>query len=452
MNRLHTLASLVLSLSLGTSTAFAAVSADEAQQLKTTLTPFGSERAGNKDGSIPAWTGGLTSAPGYVKGSRRPDPFAHEKPLYSVTQKNLAEHEAKLSEGLKAMLKRYPDEFRIDVYPTHRTSAAPQWVYDNTLRNATKAKLVKGSAGDYPEGAYGGIPFPIPKSGLEAMWNHELRWRAPSWQQSNKGFLITPEGRHILSSEATVTVQNPYYFQGGEAKYTGEYWLASGNTSAPAIRAGEGLVLRYNVDANKTQGWLYLAGQRRVRKLPNNCCDTPAPFTAGITTFDEISVWGGRMDRFDWKIVGKQEMLIPYNSNRTALVPSAEEVLGKRFIKPEHVRWELHRVWVVEANLKPGQRHVSPRSRYYLDEDSWTVVLSDRWDAQNNLARMGYALLFAAPDLPGVWGGTWGVVDLTAGSAYVQDLYNDQPKQITLQDLVPDSVFTPDYFVGGSLR
>ena len=82
-------------------------------------------------------------------------------------------HVDKLSDGQQAMLKKYPS-YKIDVYPTRRTAAAPQWVYDNTFKNATRAKTT--SNGDSLEGAHGGIPFPIAKTGKEAMWNHLLRW------------------------------------------------------------------------------------------------------------------------------------------------------------------------------------------------------------------------------------------------------------------------------------
>src|SRR5579871_5461424 len=123
----------------GQGEAFAAVTAEEAAMLRTSLTPFGAERAANKEGSIPAWEGGYTKVPeGYKSGQPRPDPFAGEKPLFSIDGKNVEQHAGKLAEGVTLMLKKYPS-FRADVYPTHRTAAAPQWVYDNTLRNATRA-------------------------------------------------------------------------------------------------------------------------------------------------------------------------------------------------------------------------------------------------------------------------------------------------------------------------
>ena len=152
-----------------------AATAEDAAKLSKSLTPFGAERAGNADGSIPAWDGGYTKVdPSFKEGGKRTDPFAADKPLFSITSKNLAQYAGKLSDGTKEMFKRFPDTYRIDVYPTRRTAAAPQWVYENTLKNATRAKLVDSSAGPVPEGAFGGIPFPIPQNGAEAMWNLSL--------------------------------------------------------------------------------------------------------------------------------------------------------------------------------------------------------------------------------------------------------------------------------------
>jgi len=178
--------------------ASAGVSADEAARLKTELTPLGAEKAGNKDGSIPAWTGGYTTPiPGDKPGGRRGDPFKDEKPLYSITSKNAEQYADKLTEGTKALLKKYPDTFRVDVYRTHRTAAAPQWVYDNTFKNATRAKV----NGDVIEGAYGGIPFPIPKAGVEVMWNHLLRWRGTSWQFQTNMYQLTTDGKAVLTTD-----------------------------------------------------------------------------------------------------------------------------------------------------------------------------------------------------------------------------------------------------------
>jgi hypothetical protein len=108
----------------------AAVTAEEAKALGTTLTPIGAEKGANKDGTIPAYTGGLTTPPaGFKSGDGiRPNPFANEKPRLQIDAKNMAQHADKLTEGTKAMLQKYPT-FRVDVYPTHRT-VGEQWPLD----------------------------------------------------------------------------------------------------------------------------------------------------------------------------------------------------------------------------------------------------------------------------------------------------------------------------------
>lgn len=450
MNRF--LISLLSLMLMSAQQTVAAVSADEAAKLKDELTPFGAERAGNADGTIPAWTGGLTTPiAGDKPGGRRSDPFRDEKPLFSINAGNVAEYADKLTDGTKAMLAKYPDSYRLDVYPTHRTAAAPQWVYDNTLANATRSRM----NGDVVEDAFGGIPFPIPQTGAEVMWNHLLRWRAPSARFSATAYQLTSDGKAVLASDASSTQQVPYYFKESsleEYAKTNGYFNIRVNTSAPPIRAGEGIVARQNLDASKDQAWVYLVGQRRVRKLPNTCCDTPSPFMAGVMSFDELETFAGRLDRFDWTLVGKEEKYIPYNGNKMLEPTSDEEVLDAHHLNPDYVRWELHRVWVVEANLRAGERHQAVRSRYYCDEDTWTCVLGDRWDANGQLWKTTWGQILVMPELPGTFLYSFGFNDLLSGAAFVAGLYNTKPIQYELLDRIPDYEFTPDALANDGLR
>lgn len=443
------LAAVVVSLP-----ASAAVSADEAAQLKTTLNPMGGEKAGNKDGSIPAWSGGLTTVtPGFVNGGKRPDPFPSEKPVLTITSKNMEQYADKLTDGVKAMLKKYPDTYRLDIYPTHRTAAAPQYVYDNIFKNATRAKLVDGGAGPQPDGAYGGIPFPIPKSGLEVMWNHILRWRGEAWRWTTNRRQIYGDGKLVLTADSRVDVQMPYYFKNGSPdKFDGIYFKIQVKNVGPAIRAGEAVTGRLNLDDNKSQSWVYLMGQRRVRLLPHACCDTPQPASAGVMNFDEQQVWTGGMQRFDWKLVGKKEIYIPYNTNRSLAPTKDEELINAHHLNPSHVRWELHRVWVVEANVAAGQRHIAPKSRYYVDEDSWNAVLADRWDAKGQLWKTSFLLPIAMPDLPGTVDLTFGFYDLITGGGYVDNIANEKNEQNKFVPIQSDMVFRPEAMTGEGLR
>ncbi|MFW7348361.1 MAG: DUF1329 domain-containing protein [Pigmentiphaga sp.] len=426
----------------------------EAAKLKDELTPMGGQRAGNADGSIPAWTGGQTEpVAGFKNGGRRPDPFAADKPLYSVNAQNIERYADKLTDGTKAMLKRYPQSYRIDVYPSRRTAAAPQWVYDNTFKNATSAKLVAGTAGPMVEGAYAGIPFPIPKSGAEVMWNHRMRWRGEAFRWDVNQYQVSADGRRVLVNNGAGDNQIPYYFRSQSAdKWNGDLMHVRIVNAGPPIRAGEALLARINANDEKTEAWVYLVGQRRVRKLPNPCCDTPAPQTAGIMTFDEMEGFTGRMDRYEWKLLGKKEMLIPYNSNRTLLPTKDEDVVGANHLSPDHVRWELHRVWEVEATLANGKRHPSARSIFYVDEDSWHVVLADRWDAQGQLARTIWQIPYVMPDVPAVTTVTFGMYDLLAGTWYANGIFNSKSEQYRVMSPYPEGTFSPDALAGQSLR
>lgn len=430
--------------------AYAAVSPDEAAKLKTELTPFGAEKAGNKEGTIPAWTGGYTTPlAGFKNGGRRGDPFASEKPILTINAANMAQHADKLTEGTQALLKKYPQSFRVDVYKTHRTAAAPQWVYDNTFKNATSARM----EGEVVKGAFGGIPFPIPKSAKEIVANNELHWRGEAWQTDFRGYLGTATGQRVLSVEGIGDFQMPYYANGAADKFDGTHWMIRLVNSGPPVRAGEAVVGRQNLDQDRTNVWVYLTGQRRVRKLPNACCDTPTPATAGVASFDEVDVLSGRTDRFEWKIVGKKEMYIPYNSNRMNVPLKDSDLLLAHHLNPDHVRWELHRVWVIEANLKPGQRHQAPKSRYYVDEDTWVAVLGDRWDANGQLWKTLWSHPVVLPDLPATTPQQqWGFNDLVSGTWYASGVVNERNQHYKIVPRRADSFFTPEAMAGDGVR
>jgi hypothetical protein len=447
----RTLAAGIVGSALAALGAHAGVTPQEAEQLGTTLTPTGAEKAGNKDGSIPAWDGGYTKQlPGFTNGGRRDqDPFAAEKPLYTVTAQNMAQYADKLSEGSKAMLKKYPD-YRIDVYPTHRTSAAPQWVYDNIKKNAVRASL---SPQGLPQGAYGGVPFPIPKNGTEVMWNHLLRWMGTDRRFEIQSYLRTASGDPVMVVDASVKQSLPFYHKGGSPEtFDGYYWYINLVNIGPPLRAGEAVVGRTNIAPEKDISYVYLPGQRRTRKLPNACCDTPASATAGVMTFDEQDVFLGRLDKFDWKLKGKKELLIPYNTNKSLKPTNALDLMKPKFLNPDHVRWELHRVWVVEATLKQGARHVAPKGVYYIDEDSWAAVLGDRWDANGQLWKTMWQLPVLMPDVPVTTAISYGFYDLVQGTWFANNLVNAKKMQYEVMPRYAPQTFTAEALTSDGVR
>lgn len=431
--------------------ALAAVSPADAERLKNELTPLGAERAGNAAGTIPAWTGGYTED-GIVSNQPRPELFADDKPLFSITAQNMSEHADKLTDGTKAMFEKYPQTYRIDVYETHRTAAAPEWVYDNTFDNATSAKLVQDvDGGMRPAGAYGGIPFPIPQNGEEAIWNHLVSWKGVAAKRRFHGVLGTSSGDHVLTVDAVAEEQYPYYFPESSAEaHSGEIYNIRLRNEGPPIRAGEGITGGNTWGVS--EAYVYLTGQRRTRRLPESCCDTPTPATAGVQSFDELSVFSGTTKRFDWEILGKKEMYIPSNTNKLLLAKSDDELMAEHHLNPDHIRWELHRVWVVEAKVKDGQRHQAPRSIYYIDEDNWNAVLGDRWDQQGNLWKTVWGLPYVRPDLPGTMVMSSGFYDLVSGAWYANGLYNETEEKYMEVEQYPSRIFTASGLKARGLR
>ncbi|MFZ6045425.1 DUF1329 domain-containing protein [Pseudomonas sp. CR3202] len=450
MSNLNFLASAAAALMFLTSGALAAVSPDEAARLKTDLTPLGAEKAGNGAGTIPAWAGGITQAPaGYQPGQHRIDPFAEDKPLYTITKANLELYKANLSPGVIALLNAYPNSFNIPVYPSRRSASAPQWVYDNTFRNASSAHLVEGGNGFVD--AFGGIPFPIPKSGLEALWNHVARYRGTYFVRNSSEAAVQRDG-----SFTPVTTQYnmlfKYYQQGGSfAGLNNTLFYYQTVVRSPARLVGTASLVRETLDQVKEprQAWSYNPGQRRVRRAPLFAYDTPGTTTDGLRTIDDTDMFNGAPDRFDWTLVGKRELYIPYNNYRI----SSPELKYKDLIKPGHIdpqytRFELHRVWVVEGKLKTGSRHVYSKRTLYLDEDSWSAAMVDLYDGRGELWRVSMAYLTNTYELPSTGSALDVFHDLQSRRYMVQWLDNEQPGITDYSQPAPSD----DYFSPASLR
>jgi uncharacterized protein DUF1329 len=450
MSKTTILATALVALLAGGQVAMAAVTADEAAKLKTTLTPLGAEKAGNKDGSIPAWDGGITKPlPGKKLGDIPTDIFPGEKPNLQITAKNMGEYAALLSDGTRALLQKYPDSFRLDVYPTHRTAAAPQRVYDNVAKNATRCQTKDG--GYSISGCIGGTPFPIPKDGVEVMWNFLMRVEAPSIEYRFKNIVGNADGSHTLATRNEIAFQYPQYYEDATPEnWSGEYAMFRFNTLEPPFKAGESLVIRDGIDQkNARQAWQYLVGQRRVRRAPTVSYDTPDFVASGANYFDEVQGFFGSLDRYEWKLVGKQEMLIPYNDN--ALIGAKlDDAISKSHLNPDHVRWEKHRVWVVEANVASGKRHAVPKRRYYLDEDTWLIALVDGYDAEGKLWRTTQVTPFLVPSIPATLIKTATVFNLQANTMSVIQALNGEDFKVVPRK--QETYFTGDAVAAEAAR
>jgi hypothetical protein len=379
----------------------------DATLLGTSLTPMGAERAGNADGSIPAWTGGLTGpALPADKPVVRPV-FTGEAPLYEVSQSNMAQYQALLTPGTQQMIKQFG--FSLKVFPTHRTAAAPQFVYDNAAKNVTRAKLDPAGGRLGFTGAYGGPPFPIIDTsdplvgGAQLIWNHLTAWNDSAYNTTFVPSYVMIRGHLTLAGGGPVRFVYPYYDPDGTVEdFDGYYSKLHVYYAAPASDVGQEQLVWHstNVNVNPDIVWTLLNGQGRVRKAPNEAFDTPNPAANGISNLDESSVFYGNPSQYDWRYIGKQEMLVPYNCNDMH-AHTAQELMLPHFLNPDIVRWEKHRVWVVEATLHPGAQNVNARRRIYIDEDSWYALLGEAYDRDGNMVKT-YALYNeCVPSLPG---------------------------------------------------
>ena len=412
--------------------------------LKGQLTPFGGIKAGNADGTIPAWTGGGVAMPtGYQQGDPRPIPFADEKPILVITGKNFTQYQDKLNAGVIALLQKHPD-FRLDVYPTHRTAIAPQYVYDYIYKNASTARL--SPDGNAVTGAYGGIPFPIPRSGHEVMWNHELAWAGNTVHFVSDAHLVTPSGETVLEARASCWVQYSYYVENGEASWNGCYSQRYILPTAPPYEAGAAILqwLSVNPYVTPIEGWEYLVGERRVRRAPELQYDTPNTLSGGVQNWDEDQIFFGKLDRYDFEYMGFKEMYVPYNCNKAWTAPIAIQMLPN-FLNPDLIRWELHRMRVVEARLKPGARNVDARRTFYADEDTGWILLGDVYDAQGTLYKFNHTVPAVLGDVPCMHSAENNATyDLHAGDYFFGDHYDAEcsPQWKTISPL-PASYFTP---------
>ena len=418
--------SACIGLTLGMGQALAGAKPDQIHRLSEDLTPMGSERAGNANGTIPEWTGGITQPPaGYKPGDHHPNPWPEDKPLFRITGANYKEYADKLGVGQVGLFEKYPDTYFMDVYQSRRSTSFPEHIYEMTIKNGSTAKLADQGEGVID--AAEGFPFPFPENAYELMWNHKLKFKDIGGVRYNNQVAPTADGKY------TVTVIREellglYYKRGVTLEEIDNILLYFfQEVESPARMAGNILLVHETLNQIELprQAWIYNPGQRRVRRAPNVAYDNPGTGSDGLRTNDMTDMFNGAMDRFDWSVVGKKEMYIPYNS----YAAHAEGVSYDEFVRPGHLnpelmRYELHRVWVIEAKLKDGMRHINARRTFYLDEDSYQIVLIDHYDGREQLWRVSECHSINYYDVPTTWSTIEAHYDLQSGRYVAQGFDN----------------------------
>jgi hypothetical protein len=404
---------------------WAQATAADVAKLGNELTPVGAEKGASADGTIPAWEGGITTPPaGYKVGDRHPDPFAADKIVDTITAANAGKYADKLTVGHQAMLKAYPS-FKMNIYPTRRSFAAPQRIYDATKKIAANAEIVAGGEGIKNFGE--GVPFPIPTQGTEVIWNHLTRWRGDSVDRKFIDAPVTRSGDYqpiVMREELNIL----YSHEGANDSNTKHAWNFKQSVLSPARIAGIVLLAKepLNRTIEKRSAWSYNPGQRRVRRAPNLAFDTPRTGSDGLSSNDQTDMFSGSLEQYDWKLVGKKELYVPYNSYKLHSGSlKYSDILTPLHMNPELLRYELHRVWVVEATLKEGIRNIYKRRTLYVDEDSWQIVAVDNYDNRDQLWRVSEAHNINYYEVPAFWPTAEAHHDLQSGRYIASYLSNE---------------------------
>lgn len=394
------LASGALALILAT---ISAADGDELGREGTPLTPLGAERAGSDDGRIPAWTGGIqeppADVPGYAESGKIFDPFPEDEPLFTITADNYREHERHLTRGQVALFETYPDTYEMPVYRSRRTAALPERIYRETIANARRAELTNDGHG--VGGTVAGTPFPIPESGIEAMWNHILRYNTTGYRGFVNRAVTTRTGRYVIERTYFKFIMRFHRPETTLENFDNENQYLMSKTVAPARKAGEATLVHVPLDRIESPArvWIYNQAQRRVRRIDRVGYDQP--FADGLMTHDQIDMFNGPVDRYDWKLLGKKAIYVPYNAFRLySSELDYDDIVRKGHIDQELTRYELHRVWVVEATVREGHSHIYRRRLFYLDEDSWHILLEDMYDQRGEFWRTSEAHPVSLYDVP----------------------------------------------------
>ena len=434
----------VLGLSLLATSVMAAVPAAEADKLGKSLTPMGAEMAGNADGSIPAWkpmpkNAGTVDSKGFLS-----NPYASEKPLFIITAQNVEQYKDKLAPGQYAMFKRYPETFKMPVYPSHRGATVPDDVFAAIKRNATNTNLVSGGNG--LENFETAVPFPIPKSGVEVIWNHITRYRGGSVTR-----LVTQATPQPNGSFSLVYFQDQFVFRDKMKDYDPKnpgniLFYFKQKVTAPARLAGGVLLVHETLDQVKEprSAWVYNAGQRRVRRAPQVSYDGPGTAADGLRTSDNLDMYNGAPDRYDWKLEGKKEMYIASDAYKLD-DPSLKytDIIKAGHINQDLARYELRRVWHVVATLKEGQRHIYAKRDFYIDEDTWQAAVIDHYDGRNQLWRVAEAHAENYYDKQVPWYALEALYDLQSGRYLALGMKNEEKSAYDFGFTATTSDFTP---------
>ncbi len=393
------------------------------------LTPVGAERAGNEAGTIPPWTGGITQPPAsYRPGYHETDPFPDDTPLFRIDAGNADQYAEQLTPGQRALLERYPETWYMNVYQSRRSASFPDFVYEGIRANAGSARVLMEGRGGV-EGASVSSPFPRPASGVEVVWNHNLRFRGIRIKRVEGTAALTRAGRYtvVLSRQDWAFPYGLPHSVPFTERHPNVLLAIKSKTIEPSLLSGDGTLIfeMVNQTNDPRKVWIYPRALRRVLRSPLFGYELPGTNSDGLRTVDDFGLYNGPPDRYDWKLLGKREIYIPYNAYRLHGPHIGHEDIARAgHINPEHARYELHRVWVVEGTLKSDARHIYGKRVFFVDEDSWQIAVADSYNTSGELWRVNEAHAINYYTVPVLWSTLEVFHDLLAGRVMINGLDN----------------------------
>ncbi len=433
------LRALPLAMALGFAAAptLAKVSPDEAARLGQDLTPLGGEKSGDGK-AIPDWTGGLPQKPM----ERGENPFAEDKPLFVITGQNYTQHLDHLTAGKVAMFKTFPNSYKMPVYPTRRSASFPDYIYEATRRNAEEVELTNEGHGFCCTAQ--GFPFPLPGSGVEALWNHVMRYNTKGYKGHVNHASVGSDGDFVVERSY---LELSYHYNHPETTINTldnqNLWLLT-KVVAPSNKVGDSHLIHVPVDRMQeiTGVWVFNPGLKRVRRIGEVGYDNPA--FDGLMTHDQIDMFNGPLDRYTVKMIGKKQIYVPYNAYRLySPEHKYKDIITKGHINQDLTRYELHRVWVIEAEVRKGFSHIYKRRTFYLDEDSWLVLLQDMYDEHNEFWRTAEAHAVTFQNVPLIINGVQVHYDLQSRRYVILNMTNEEKEMIEYDWYKPKKYFNP---------
>ncbi len=349
------------------------------------FTSVGAEYKASNNGLVPEWNKSKTSVKKIVnKETIFYDQFSNDKVIEIIDKSNYGSFSSVLPFGLSELVKRN-DDFRIGLYPTRRSADYPDNIkkqFETVKKefNDTNLRLKNLKVGE--------LPFRFPISGEQIIWNHLLRYQGGSVERKFHTFVVGKEG---VFSKVGVWVKRVYKTH-MDKKEPNKLFYALGKYFEPSTLIGDILLVHENVDQlkNSRKSWIYNQAQKRVRRAPDIGYDAVGSGSQGLITADQVDAYNGAPDRYEWKILGKKVLIVPYNCNKlNDKNLSYKSIIKKVSVNFELMRYEYHRVWIVEAKLKSNSSHIYSKRVFYIDEDSWSILLDESYSKNGDLWRVG---------------------------------------------------------------